>query len=221
MSQLAVHVESVESIKKGFIELNRLPEKAVVLAQTEVDSAGLLQINRWLAERVKEYGVQAGLVSGVHSLNAEAIRPAYMGVVGVLSDAAPVILANTITNHTSAMQAYDYAVVGLKEAPVFIGARLKNLWQQLFECLDEPQRDLLTRRYGLNLADAQQRQMALEFYMADLAVLNVELSFLQRRESWQRQVVRNFYPNLAWTSQDLHYVLHKVRENLRKNAKKR
>lgn len=221
MSQSAVHVESVEAIKKGFIELNRLPEKAVVLDQVDVDAARLLEINRWLAERVKQYGALSELVSGVHSLNVEAIRPAYMGVVGVLNGAKPVILANTITNHTSAIQAYDYVVVGLKESPIYIEARLKALWQQLFESLDEPQCDLLTRRYGLNLADPQQQRMALEFYMADLAVLNVQLSFLQRRDSWQRQIVRRFYPSLKWSSQDLHYVLHRVRQNLRKNAKKR
>jgi hypothetical protein len=221
MSQSAVHVESVEAIKKGFIELNRLPEKPVILDQDDIDGVRLAEINRWLAERVKEYGIQFNLVSGLHSLSAEAIRPAYMGVVGVLDGDRSVILANTITSHASAIQAYDYVVVGLKSTPIYIEARLKSLWGQLFESLDEPQRDLLIRRYGVNLADPQQRQMVLEFYMADLAVLNVKLSFLQRRDSWQRQIVRTFYPSLKWSSQDLHYVLHRVRRNLSKTAKKR
>ena len=220
MSQSAVQIENVESIKKSFIELNRLPEKAVSLACVEVDEARKLEIKRWLADRVKEYGIEVEVVSGLHALNLDVIRPAYKSVLSVLDANKPVILANGITSHASAMQAYDYAVVGLQGVPQFLTTRMKSLWVQLYDGLSEPQRDLLVRRYGLNLEEPEQRQMALEFYLADLTVLNVELSFLQRRESWQRQLVRQFYPSLEWSSQDLHYVLYKVRQQLRKSAKK-
>lgn len=221
MSQSAVQIENVESIKKGFIELNRLPEKAVSFACVEVDEARKLEIKRWLAERVKEYGVVVGVASGLHALNLDVIRPAYKSVSAILDSNEPVILANAITSHASVEQAYDYAVVGLQGVPQYLASRMKSLWVQLYDGLSEPQRDLLVRRYGLNLEESEQRQMALEFYLADLAELNVELSFLQRRESWQRQLVRQFYPSLGWSSQDLHYVLHRVRQQLRKSAKKR
>ena len=220
MSQSAVNVESVESIKKGFIELNRLPEKEVSLAAIEIDQARVFQIKRWLADRVKEYGIEAAVVSGLHSLNLDVIRPAYKTVPAVLDAQKPIVLANVITSHASTVEAYDYGVIGLKAVPEYLSANVKGFWRQLFDGLEGSQRDLLVRRYGLNLDEADQRQMALEFYLADLTVLNVQLSFLQRRESWQRQVVRKMYPSLPWLSQDLHYVLHQVRRQLRKQAAK-
>lgn len=221
MSQSAVQIESVESIKKGFIELNRLPEKEVSLAAIEIDQARVLQIKRWLADRVKEYGVETDVASGLHSLNLDVIRPAYKAVPAVLDAQKPIVLSNVIASHACAVQAYDYGVIGLKAVPEYLSTNLKGFWLQLFDGLDVPQRDLLVRRYGLNLDEAEQRQMALEFYLADLSVLNVQLSFLQRRESWQRQVVRKMYPSLPWSSQDLHYVLHQARRQLRKQAAKR
>ena len=209
--------ESIDAIKKAFIELNQLPASNEAKRPNSLE---LARVQAYLAPKEKLYGISVSLKDSLTEVDLSTVRPAYEGVAAVMRGDKVVVLLDAVHDHAQTLQAYDYGVVGLKALPGFV-PKIKGFWMQLSQSMTEPQLELLTKRYGLNLEDKQQHQLALEFYMADSAAVGVVPTFLERREAWQRAMVRKFYPSLDWSSNDLHYLLHRVRKQLAKQAIKK
>jgi hypothetical protein len=113
-----------------------------------------------------------------------------------------------------ALDVFEYAVVGLLGVERLLKDEKTSL--RLFADLNQDTQEYLAKRYQLSLDKTEDKVLVLKMYLADLASLNIRLTWLERREAWQRQCVRLFYPKLKFESLDLHYLLLKARRAVKK-----
>lgn len=196
-------VDSIESIKQAFIELNQLPASNESVMPDELCPERLKRVKLWLADRERQYGIQAEM----NWAPEDGVKSKYA------------VYANDIDSHSLALQAYDYAVIGTHVVPDYIDAKHGDFWGQFADGLTDPQKKLLTKRFAVNVSDQTQLVKGLKLYVAELAALDVHPTFLQRREAWQRAMVRMVYKKLPWSSDDLHYLIHRARKAQEKKAK--
>lgn len=197
-------VDSIESIKQAFIELNQLPASNEAVMPDELCPERVKRVKLWLADRERQYGIQAE----VHWAPENDAQSKFA------------VYAHDIDSHSLALQAYDYAVIGAHVVPDYIDEKQAGFWVQFAEGLTGPQKQLLTKRFAINVSDQVQLVKGLKLYVAELAALDVHPTFLQRREAWQRGLIRKLYKKLPWNSDDLHYLIHRARKAQEKKAKK-
>ena len=199
---------NIEAIKKAFIQLHQLPAANEQLVRETVDVAHVMQVKDWLQDLERELGVKAKVVASAKGCGLILDAPA-----AVIDDEA-VIFANHIHHQKMALDVFEYAVVGLLGVERLLKDEKASL--RLFADISQDNQEYLAKRYQLSLDKAEGKVLVLKMYLADLASLNIRLTWLERREAWQRQCVRLFYPRLKFESLDLHYLLLKARRSLKK-----
>lgn len=199
---------NIEAIKKAFIQLHQLPAANEQIIRETVDAAHVMQVKDWLQDLERELGVKAKVVASPQECGLTVEAPA-----AVINDEA-VIFANRIAHQKMALDVFEYAVVGLLGIERLLKDDKTSL--RLFADLNQDTQEYLAKRYQLSLDNAEDQVLVVKMYLADLASLNIRLTWLQRREAWQRQCVRLLYPKLKYESQDLHYLLLKARRSLKK-----
>lgn len=199
---------NIEAIKKAFIQLHQLPAANEQVVRETVDATHVMQVKDWLQDLERELGVKAKVVASAKECGVSVDAPA-----AVINDEA-VIFANHIHHQKMALDVFEYAVVGLLGVERLLKDEKTSL--RLFADLNQDTQEYLAKRYQLSLDKAQDKVLVLKMYLADLASLNIRLTWLERREAWQRQWVRLFYPKLKFESLDLHYLLLKARRAVKK-----
>ncbi|NVK38646.1 MAG: hypothetical protein HWE18_12035 [Gammaproteobacteria bacterium] len=197
---------SIEDIKKAFIQLNQLPAANDQVIRHEAAPDHVIRVKDWLQDLERELGVKAKVVASPSVLDLSVMAPA------AVVDGEPVLFANYINNQKIALDAFEYVAVGLL-AVERLGLDTR-FFLRIFQDLSQDQREFLSHRHDLDVNQENDQELMVKLYLADLAALNVELTWLERREAWQRQLVRLVYPKLAYSSLDLHYLLLKARRAL-------
>ncbi|MFY0641219.1 MAG: hypothetical protein JXR16_09250 [Bermanella sp.] len=199
---------NIEAIKKAFIQLHQLPAANEQAVRATVDASHVMQVKDWLQDLERELGVKAKVVASAKECGVNVDAPA-----AVINDEA-VIFANHIDHQKMALDVFEYAVVGLLGVERLLKDEKTSL--RLLADLNQDTQEYLAKRYQLSLDKTEDKVLVLKMYLADLASLNIRLTWLERREAWQRQCVRLFYPKLKFESLDLHYLLLKARRAVRK-----
>jgi hypothetical protein len=190
---------SIEVIKKAFIKRHQFEaanEQPLALAATSNHTEA---VKRWIAP-----------LEFRHKLKAMVIRCANPG----MSEDAAIqvvngelfILANTVHNEKQARDIFTYGCVGLIIIPKYLAKKGERVIEQIYNGLNDDQMEGLTHTCG----DSIDKRSFIQLYLADLATLTVTPTFIERRDSWQRQLVRKVYSGLVWKSNDLHYLIHRA-----------
>ncbi|MAA70384.1 MAG: hypothetical protein CL679_01525 [Bermanella sp.] len=198
----------IEAIKKAFIQMHELPAANEQLSRVAVDQAHVLRVKDWLQDLERQLGVKAKVVASAQDCGLSIDAPA-----AVMNDEA-IIFADHIHHQKMALDVFEYAVVGLLGVERLLKDDQTSL--RLFRDLPIATQEFLAKRYQLSLEDTEHKVLVVKMYLADLASLNIRLTWLERREAWQRQWVRLFYPKLKFESLDLHYLLLKARRAVKK-----
>ncbi len=174
-------------------------------------------VKRWLKEQEREFAIKVDVLAGGESLDGEGVE--LHGAAGLLNN-KPFMLANGIHSHKQAMDVYEYALTGLLFLPAYLGGNKDLVCAQIYRDLSVPQRDYLSRTYGLRPENADAITPAVMQYLAHLSHLSVKPTCLQRREGFQRSWLRKVYSKLEWCSEDIHYLLYRAKKSGINAAKK-
>jgi hypothetical protein len=190
---------SIDVIKKAFIKRHQFQaanEQPLAMAAT---NNHIEAVKRWIAPLEFELNLKANVISCANPGMSEDAAAQVVG--GELF-----ILANTVHNEKQARDVFTYGSVGLIVIPKYLAKKGNSVIEQIHSGLTGDQMEALASTCG----DIADKRSLIQLYLADLATLRVTPSFIERRESWQRQLVRKVYSGLAWKSNDLHYLIHRA-----------
>lgn len=200
---------NIESIKKAFIQLNQLPAANEQFMPSPAPASHVMRVKDWLQDVERNLGVKAKVVASPEQCGLSITAPA-----AIVDDEA-VLFANYVDNQKMAMDVFEYAVVGLLGVQRLL--KKESVCLRIFTDLDADTQEFLSKRHALPFETNEDKVLLLKMHLADLAGLNIRLTWLERREAWQRQCMRLIYPKLKFESQDLHYLLLKARRALKKS----
>ncbi len=200
---------NIEAIKKAFIQLNLLPAANEQLSRSPANTTHVMRVKDWLQDLERNLGVKAKVVASPQACGLSISAPA------TVIDNEAVLFANYIDNQKVALDVFEYAVVGLLGVERLL--KRESLCVRIFANLAQDTQEYLTKRHGLSSEQNEDKALLVKMYLAELAGLNVRLTWLERRDAWQRQCVRLFYPKLGFNSLDLHYLLLKARRLMKKS----
>jgi len=204
-AQLPSAALQIDAIKKAFIASNQLPAANDPEVTEPSDMGHVEAIYRWLAPLEFEYAVKVKVVT-----HAEGGLTS--GVAAQVKQGQVYFLANCISSEKQARDLYRFAVIGLLAVPQYL-ERKPGLVSSLYNGLTDDQKEVIANRYGLS--DEIDQEMLVKLYLAELSALDVTPTFYERRDSFQRSIVRRVWSKLAWNSTDIHYVLYRAAKKLR------
>lgn len=204
---------NIEAIKKAFIQIHQTQPLAAneQLIRPAASAEHVLQVKDWVQDLERELGIKARVLSTSSKVNTYVAAPA-----AVINN-EPVLFANYTDNQKLALDAFEYVVVGLLGIQRLMSD--SKIYLRIFNDLDMDTKEYMAKRNELNLDKPTHQELLVKLYLANLASLNIKLTWLERREAWQRQLVRMVYPKLKMGSLDLHYLLLKARRKIRKEHK--
>lgn len=192
---------SIEAIKKAFIQMHQQEAANDQAVKPKADTEHLEAVKRWIAPCEFQVGLKAQVLSCAKPGMAED-APAQ------LVDGCLVLLANCLENEKQARDVYTYGAIGLVSIPAYLKKYNEQDISAIYESLPSDQIESMVLEFGDVITNNQ--RLAVELYLADLATLSVEPSFYERRDSWQRRLLRKLYSSLAWKSHDLHYLVYRA-----------
>lgn len=192
-------IVTIDAIKQALIANNQQTIAANEAPLLDADHRNLVKSWMQHCERLMGVKVQVELAQ------AHPIKPA------VCRDGQVVIYANHILSAQQAVLSYHYGVVGLYQVANKLAGK-QGLVTSMYR--DLPAAALIALQQYMSPAELDNKEAVLVEYLAQLAQLQVNPTWVQRRESWQRAVLRKVYPKLKWTSEDLHYFIYQAREAL-------
>ena len=199
---------NIESIKKAFIQLNQLPAANEQITRSPAEAAHVMRVKDWLQDLERDLGIKAKVVASPNDCGLSLNTPA-----AVVNDEA-IMFANYIDNQKTALDAFEYVTVGLLGVQRLLDG--SQLYLRIFNELDEETKEYMANSHQLDLNQPDDCSLLVKLYLAGLASLNVRLTWLERRDAWQRRVLRMVYPKLKMTSLDLHYLLLRARRLIKK-----
>lgn len=202
------HID-IEAIKKAFIQINQLPAANEQLMRPAVDEAHVSRVKDWVQDLERELGFKAKVASSSSEYGLSVNTPA-----AVVGDEA-ILFANYIDNQKMALDAFEYVTIGLLGVQRLLDG--SGMFERIFNDLDADTQEYMAKNHDLDLDQADDRVLLVKLYLAGLASLNVRLTWLERRDAWQRQLLRMVYPKLKMTSLDLHYLLLKARRLIKRS----
>jgi len=189
---------SIEAIKKAFIKMHQQEAANDQQVRPKAEAMHLEAVKRWIAPCEFQVGIKANVLSCAASGMSE--DAAAQVVNGEL-----IILANCIVNEKQARDILIYGAIGLIAIPMYLANYNDFRVTQIYQSIPEDQLEKMNKEY--TKAVMTDERLAVELYLADLATLSVKPSFFERRDSWQRQLIRKIYSSLKWQSHDLHYLV--------------
>lgn len=202
------HID-IEAIKKAFIQINQLPAANEQLTRPAVDEVHVSRVKDWVQDLERELGFKAKVASSPSEYGLSVNTPA-----AVVGDEA-ILFANYIDNQKMALDAFEYVTIGLLGVQRLLDG--SGMFERIFNDLDADTQEYMAKNHDLDLDQADDRVLLVKLYLAGLASLNVRLTWLERRDAWQRQLLRMVYPKLKMTSLDLHYLLLKARRLIKRS----
>lgn len=204
-AQLPSAAIEFSAIKKAFITTNQLPAANDEPINTHATQEHVDRIHRWIAPLEFSLGVKAQVLSGAETDMVE-------GVAAQVKQEQVVLLANCINSEKQALDVFRFAAVGLLAVPKYLEKR-SRLVNSIYNSLNEDQIELIATRYGIS--SDQTPDMIVKLYLAELSALDVVPSFFERRDAFQRAIVRAVWSSLEWHSHELHYVIYRASKALR------
>ena len=201
-------IVSIDTIKKAFIEQHQLPAANQTHGDELADPYRVEAIKRTIAPLEKMFNTRVNVV-------AQAI-PEYTrhGSIQIHQGEATLV-ATGIHNDQQTHQQFYLAVVGLLAIPRYLSKKGDKFVKQIYQCISEEQKALIMSLHPIN--DACKETEIVSQYLAHLASMNLIPSFHDRRNSFQRSLVRLCYAKLKWTNLDLHYLILQTKKKWIKN----
>lgn len=202
----SVDIISIESIKKAFIGLHEVLAANEPINTVYADESHVERVKRAIAPLEFQFKTKVNVVVGaVGGLNDNAAVQ--------LKDGKLFLLANLLRNEKQADDAYFLGVRGYLATKSFVEQASGALVDQIYAGLTDEQKACLSDL-------SEDRKETVCAYLSHLAMLNIRPSFYERRNSWQRALVRKVYPTLSWTTEDLHYLILQAERRWLKAQKK-
>jgi len=200
---------NIEAIKKAFIQIHQSPADAAneQLIRPPASAEHVLLVKDWVQDLERELGIKARVIATSSKVNTYVAAPA------AIINGEPVLFANYCDNQKLALDAFEYVAVGLFGVQRLV--KDAKVYQAIFNDLDVDTKEYMAKRNELDLEKPTHQELLVKLYLAGLASLSIRLTWLERREAWQRQKLRMMYPKLKMTSLDLHYLLLQARRQVR------
>ena len=192
---------SINSIKQDFIKLNQMDAANEQFTRVLADEAHVRQVKMWVQDQERELGIKVQVEA--------CMQAAEFSAPGMIQKGNCILFASHINTHKQAMDAFEYVVVGLKALPEYMAGSKERICAAIFSGMGSEQTEYICKRF--NVEHAQQGMM---LYLAEVAGLNITPTFLERREGWQRSIMRKLYPKLGWTPTDIHCLIHRARNRI-------
>ena len=201
----AVDLISIESIKKALIEQHQMcaANDQPVLPKA---SAGYIEtVKRWIAPVEFKTGIKANVLPCAESgMQEDSVAQVKNGTL--------YLLANCIQNEKQAIDVFIYGAIGLMAVPAYLDKLGSGAIDQIRSSVPADHLQAMAAQFGDEvMCDSR---LVVELYLAELAALGVTPSFFERRDSWQRNIVRKLYNKLKWQSHDLHYLVYRAAKSI-------
>ncbi len=208
----AARVLSIDVIKKAFIQLNQLDAKIEQQSRAIACDSHVKQVKVWLQDQERELGIKVEVVASLDCLTEAQQTVLLLDAPGTVAADRYIMFASDIESHQQAINAYEYIVVGLGCLPKVLTSKQKKVCMQIYRSLHDDQQAYLETRFDLQSQDDHSISSAVMSYLAEVSALAIKPVFAQRRDSWQRNLVRKLYPALPWTPTDIHCLIHSARK---------
>ncbi|QIZ84252.1 hypothetical protein HF888_08430 [Bermanella marisrubri] len=203
-AQLPSAALEISAIKKAFISNNLLPAANDEPILSRASQEHVERIHRWIAPLEFRLGVKARVIP---CAEADLVE----GVAAQIKQDQVVLLANCIQSEKQALDVFRFAAVGLLAVPRYLQKK-DRIVRTIYQGLSDEQIELIASRYGIS--GSQTEEMVVKLYLAELSALDVEPSFFERRDAFQRRLVRLVWPKLGWKSHESHYVIYRAAKTL-------
>ncbi len=206
----------IASIKQAYIEQNQRVELSGQKAangsfmEKLADDGHLETVKRWVQQAERDCVIEVRVVAGVETL--ESTTGVAQATPGTANKGEFILFANRISTHKQAEDAYGYVVCGLGFLPQYLGKQMSAVCMQILRNLSMQQQNYSERTYGFDQNNEATLTSAVMQYLAGLSHLSICPTGLQRREGFQRSLVRKLYSKLEWNSDDIHYLIFKAKQ---------
>ena len=192
---------SIESIKKALIEQHQMSAANEQSVLPRASAEHIEVVRRWISSAEFSLGVKASVLPCAEAGMQE-------DSVAQVKDGQLFLLANCIQNEKQARDVFIYGSIGLMAIPNYLNKLGAESIRQILATISSDQLKAMSAQFSEQvMADDR---LVVELYLADLAALGVTPSFFERRDSWQRNLVRKLYSKLKWQSHDLHYLVYRA-----------
>ena len=210
-SQKPTDIVSIDTIKKAFIQQHQLPAANQPHSDSIASVHRVEAIERAIAPLEQAFNTSVNVV-------AQAIVDYPQQASVQIHQGQATLIANTIHNDQQAHNQFYLAVVGLLAVPHYLNKKSKKIIKNIYDSLSEEQKSLIM---SLQQIDNENKESEIVgHYLAHLASMNLTPSFHDRRNSFQRGLVRLCYPKLKWSNLDLHYLILQAKKKWIKKKNK-
>lgn len=192
---------SIETIKKALIKQHQLEAANDQVVSPAASLEHVEAVKRWVAPCEFAIGKKAKVLGCAESGMLESVAVQ-------LVDGQLFILANCVENEKQARDMFLYGSIGLIAVPRFLERFNDNAIGFLYSSLPEEQVEAMSLLYGADL----DKSLMVKLYLASLVTLDVEPSFYEKRDSWQRMLLRKVLPKLKWQSHDFQYLVYRAKK---------
>lgn len=195
---------SIEAIKKAFIKQHQQQAANEQVVRPKADMDQLEAVKRWIAPSEFKLGLKAVVLQCASVGMAEDLA-------AQIVDGNLYLLANCISNEKQARDCFTYGAVGLVLIPRYLTGFNEDSISQIYHCIPDDHIESMLSEYDAGVMN--NKRLVVELYLAELATLNITPSYYERRDSWQRMLLRKLYSKLKWNSHDLHYLVYRATKN--------
>ena len=202
-SPTPTEIISIDTIKKAFIQQHQLPAANQPHNDSMASAHRVEAIKRAIAPLEHAFNTSVNVA-------AQAVADGSQQESVQIHHGKAILLANGIHNDQQAYDQFYLAVVGLLAVPHCLNKKSKKTIKQIYESLSQEQKSLMM---SLQKTDEEHKESEIvACYLARLASMNLTPSFHERRNSFQRGLLRLCYPKLKWSNLDLHYLILQARK---------
>ena len=191
---------SIETIKKALIKQYQLEAANDQVVPPIATSDYVEVVRRWIAPCEFSLSIKATVLA--------CAKPGMTEASAQVIDNQLYILANHLENEKQARDILIFGAVGLMAIPKYLSRFNESSLEAIYNALPSDQLETMHKAYGEQVA--LNKALAVQLYLAELATLDVVPSFYERRDSWQRMLVRKLYPKLKWQSHDFQYLVFRA-----------
>jgi len=202
-------IVSIDTIKKAFIQQHQLP------AANQPHNNSVASADRVEAIKRAIAPLECAFNTSVKVVAQALVDCPRQGSVQIHEGKA-ILIANGIHNDQQAHDQFYLAVVGLLAVPHYLDKRSDKTIQRIYESLSQDQKNLIVNLHQIE-GEHKVSEMV-SHYLAQLASMSLTPSFHDRRNSFQRNLLRLCYPKIKWNNLDLHYLILQAKKSwIRKN----
>ena len=180
------------------------------ISQTKVNAAVDPLLKSWKnAPPIKvvqsEKDLPAGIIDQIQSIGAEG------HVRGVFEDGQVYLISDNLHSANEAMEVLLHETVGHYGIRGLLGKQFDAILQQVITVYGQKGLKDIANRYGLDLKDPEDRKIAAEEKLAEMAESGEKPGFIKRVIAMIKDWMRKMGLNLKWTDADIKALIGKAR----------